>query len=247
MALPNLFLILLHRPAPGPKHKRPTAFWKISGQNNKTYITYLSTHPPQPKKHNKPNPPKHHLLQGSFRILLSSPPNTPQGIPNDPTSTTFNLKVSPGESGTLRAQQNPGRLAPPCCFKTHGRGRSYKFLLIIEFVGVLLLKHLFLNWVISFREFALFAVQQSTYVSCNVLLTGASWHYPCETASGTMPTSHDQSIVKICSLCFDASTHDSVALFHFFLPPHLFPAESPNPKTTTKRKKHKSPIRPAQS
>lgn len=218
MALPNLFLILLHRPAPGPKHKRPTAFWKISGQNNKTYITYLSTHPPQPKKHNKPNPPKHHLLQGSFRILLSSPPNTPQGIPNDPTSTTFNLKVSPGESGTLRVQQQTLEgWAPPCCFKTHGGGRSDgMFLLVIEFVGVLLLK-LFLGVVSShFLEQNDSAHQHLPLLLCSYqLMPGAMWFLNTFYAKLPLewcPLAMINQFWRLCSfqsgnsLCVDAST-----------------------------------------
>lgn len=183
-------------------------------------ITYLS-HPPTPTKKTQQNqihPNTICFKDPILPILPSSPPNSPQGIPNDPTSTTFNLKVSPGESGTLRVQQQTLEgWAPPCCFKTHGGGRSDgMFLLVIEFVGVLLLK-LFLGVVSShFLEQNDSAHQHLPLLLCSYqLMPGAMWFLNTFYAKLPLewcPLAMINQFWRLCSfqsgnsLCVDAST-----------------------------------------
>ena len=76
------------------------------------HISYISPPPhPKTKKKQQTKSTQHHLVLGSRIPSQSShplPPTPPRASPNDPTSTTFNLKVSPGESGTLRAKTAEG-------------------------------------------------------------------------------------------------------------------------------------------
>lgn len=64
---------------------------------------HISLPPPHPNQ--KKQQTKSTQTPFASRIPPILSPQLPQGIPSDPTSTTFNLKVSPGESGTLRVQQ----------------------------------------------------------------------------------------------------------------------------------------------
>ena len=113
---------------------------------------------------------------------------------------------------------------------------------VIEFVGVLLLNHFLWSYFVNLP-----------LLLCNNQLMSRAmyfWHRFLDTIHAKpppepCPLAMINQLRRFCSfqcgnsLCFDASIQ--IALFYFLLPPHLFPAESPNPKTTTKKEK-KTPI-----